>query len=157
LPKNTIIANGSTTVLRADYARAWGLANAAGLAVSDATWLSDQVLYRQLFSTGNGTTTMRFPDMRSMSWRALDLGRGLSFSRTGSINGSYEADRVGPHIHPAKYEPNGTDGTPNGQMLWHTGAENEGSPGTNNEAILQNTGNIETTVKTAGFTPIIYY
>jgi hypothetical protein len=158
LPKNAAVANGSiTTVSRADYARLWDLVNAAGLAVNEAAWLSDAVIYRTLFSSGNGTTTMRFPDMRSISWRALDLSRGLSFSRTGSVAGSYEADRVGPHTHPIEYEPNGSDGTPNAQMLQHTGAENGGSSGINTEACLANTGNIETTVKTAGLIPVIYY
>ena len=149
LPKNSAVAIGTTGILRVDVARLWFLVNAMGLAVADSQWLIDNFTYRQCYSTGNNTTTMRIPDMRSMVWKGLDAGRGLSLTRTGTIAGSYEADRVGPHTHPGvPRKINDVDrGTGNSSLF---SIDQEDNTGINNA-------NSETTVKTAGLIAVIYY
>jgi hypothetical protein len=101
-PRNTIIANGcnpesaGALLLRADYPRLW--AKVASSAISDLSWLSDPGT-RGLFSTGNGSTTFRPPDMRAMFHRGLDLGRGVRLGNLTATPGGYEADGNKSHSH----------------------------------------------------------
>lgn len=96
-PRNSIIADGcrpefgNPLLLRADFARYWNAVK--DIAVDDITWLSDPLTYRAFPSMGNGVTTFRPPDMRGMTWRGIDNGRGI---RLGGNNtpGSYENDTV---------------------------------------------------------------
>jgi len=146
-PRNSIIANGTTGFLRADYARLWDIVSAT--AIDDSVWLSDALNYKCFFSAGNGTTTFRVPDMRSMFWRGLDLGRGVSYFRFGSTAGAYAPDEVGPHTHPGV--PNKVNDTDRGEGRSSLfSVDNLGNT-------LPNTGTTETSVKNAGLIPIIYF
>jgi len=66
---------------------------------NEATWLSNPVTYRSLFSYGDGATTIRLPDERGMFERMLDLGRGVDIGRSHNYNGGYEADELKSHSH----------------------------------------------------------
>lgn len=84
---------------RAEYPRLWEYANGLnGSIVNDITW-NNTTGYKGFFSTGNGTTTFRLPDLRSMFIRGLDLGAGISYGRNSSNPGGYEADEFKSHSH----------------------------------------------------------
>lgn len=157
-PRNSAIADG-TLVNRADYPRVW--AAIAADAVDDGTWLSDAVRYRQFFSAGNGTTTFRWPDMRSMVWKGLDIGRGLSLTRLDNFPGGLEKDAVLEHYHIVTINPNADNQSGSGKVVVG-GTANEGTPpqfktagavdGANNLI-----GNTENLIKTTGLLPVIFY
>lgn len=100
--RNSVVNDGSI-YNRADMPRWWAWASGLGSGiVSDSIWLSDpsgQPVYRGLYSTGNGTTTFRGCDERSMFDRYLDLGRGIDISRLSSAPGGYERDEIKSHTH----------------------------------------------------------
>lgn len=156
-PRNSFIAQGEIKD-RADFPRLWDAVSAG--AIADATWNSD-IRYKQFFSTGNSTTTFRFPDMRSMVWKGLDLGRGLSLGRLDNVAGGLELDAVLEHYHNTTFNPNADNQTGSGRLV--VGNQlNEGVPpvyksggaiNAGNAAI----GNTENLIKTTGFIPVIYY
>lgn len=90
---------------RADYPELWSMVNAGRFAsVTDAVWLSD-VSKRGSYSTGNGSTTFRLPDLnggQAGSIQSLFL-RGSSTTPVGTvlsdairnITGSVDAIRMG--------------------------------------------------------------
>jgi len=150
-PRNALVANGNNPetagalLVRADFARLWE--KLAPSAVPDATWLSDPVIYRQLPSEGNGTTTFRLPDMRSMVHKGLDLGRGLSLGRLTASEGGYEADALKAHTHTFL----GVD-----TVSTAGGSSSNRRCGDFNK-VTGSTGGAENLVKNAGFTPYIFY
>lgn len=158
VPKNSAIAIGQE-VNRLDYARIW--AEVEATAVSEATWLSNALSYRCFFSTGDGVSTFRFPDMRAMHWRALDLGRGVDLSGIGSTAGSFGNSGIEEHYHTTNLNPNSNDQVGFGKIVTgNSGAEgsfplykSSGALDVGNNSI----GKAETTVKRAGLTPVIYY
>lgn len=98
---NSIIAEGQL-LNRADYPRLWEFAQSTGTSLlSDAEWLSSgSDARRGCFSTGNGTTTFRVPDLRGTSPRWLDRGRGFDTNpREYTMAGSYQPDAVKSHDH----------------------------------------------------------
>ena len=150
MPKNSFVADG-TNYSRADYARLWEAVSIG--AIDDVTWLNDPVSYRQLFSGGDGLTTFRIPDMRSMVWKGLDLGRGLSLGRFGINAGAYEPDAILVHSHT--FQANGDqylDNNPTGFPLGRQNNDNRPETITTSA-----TGGPENLVKTVGFIPIIYF
>lgn len=157
---NTLIADGKTLFNRADVPRlALYIADtaASNAVVSDAVWLSQgdsNPVYKGCYSSGNGTSTLRLPDMRAMSVRFLDLGRGIDLNREYNYAGGYEADGNKSHSHGIHYEMNGTDGTANGKILY-TGLEGNASGYDNSE--IQASGNVEATVKNIGEIPLVKY
>lgn len=97
-PRNTTVAKGDL-VSRADYARVWQEAQIMGNVISDLLWLSDPFRYKGFYSSGDNTNTFRLPDMRGMSSRGLDLGRGVSTGRLNAVVGGYEPDANQEHFH----------------------------------------------------------
>lgn len=100
---------------RALYPRLWAMAQTiGGSLVSESLWQTgggtvDGVAvtqaFRGCFSTGNGTTTFRLPNMQGMSVKGLKTG--VDASRYQNIPGVYQPGRVGPHRHFTFYD-NGT-------------------------------------------------
>jgi microcystin-dependent protein len=82
-------------VSRATYPALWAFANASGNIVSDAAW-SSAPFPSGSFSTGDGSTTFRIPDLRGEFVRGWDDGRGADSGRT---IGSYQADALQNHTH----------------------------------------------------------
>lgn len=77
---------------RASYPDLWAYAQAIGV-VDDATWSAG---YFGRFSTGNGSTTFRIPDLRGVFLRGLDNGRGIDVSREW---GRYQDQSLLSHSH----------------------------------------------------------
>lgn len=80
-------------LVRADVPQLWAKVDASGLAVSEAAWSGGEF---GKFSTGDGATTFRLPDVRGYSSRAWDHGRGVDSGRT---LGSVQADQLKQHEH----------------------------------------------------------
>lgn len=160
VPKNAVIGQGQLAN-RADYARIFDFVSANSLLISDATW-SSALANMANFSDGNGTTTFRFPDMRAMTWRGLDLGRGMRLGNTGSNPGNYEDDAVGPHKHDvtipyAQHTTSNanigvTDGPPSGSLPNRTYLSDFPKVGAGMGTVAT-----ETRVKNIGLIPVIFY
>lgn len=87
---------------RAAYPRLWEFVQTLTFGqevVNEATWLSDAVMYRGCFTTGDGATTFRLPDERGMFERMADLGRGIDLGRAHNFPGGYESDQNKEHSH----------------------------------------------------------
>lgn len=101
LAHNATILDG-TFFNRADMPRMtkFALSLPAGAITDDITWNSNPggvPVYRGLFSTGNGSTTLRKPDDRGLFNRNLDLGRGLDNDRFPAAAGGYADDAIKSH------------------------------------------------------------
>ena len=77
---------------RTTYPALWAHVQTVG-AVTEAAWTAGLWGW---FSAGDGSTTFRIPDLRAMSLRGLDDGRGIDASR---VIGSYQADQILAHGH----------------------------------------------------------
>jgi hypothetical protein len=97
---NELTCKGQT-VLRADYPRLWEYVQTLGFSlVSDATWLSG--VDKGLFSTGDGSTTFRLPDLMNMFLRGLKSDSGTDPERSLNKAGGYQADMNKKHGHNIK-------------------------------------------------------
>ncbi|KWK08421.1 phage tail protein [Burkholderia stagnalis] len=108
-------ANG-TLVNRADYPRLWAYAQASGALVSEQDWVNGR---SGCFSTGDGSTNFRLPEMRGEFVRCWDDARGTDTNRAiGSWQDSANrwhahgasASEVGDHAHSAWTDVQGWHG-----------------------------------------------
>jgi len=92
---------------RADYADLWAYAQASGAIVAEKDWPNN---WWGAFSSGDGATTFRIPDLRGTFLRVWDDTRGLDAGRNigafqGTANASHahgaSAAAVGDHVHGA--------------------------------------------------------
>ncbi|KWC22750.1 phage tail protein [Burkholderia ubonensis] len=92
---------------RADYPLLWAYAQASGALVTDAQWGAGNF---GCFSTGNGSTNFRIPEVRGEYMRFWDDGRGVDAGRgigswQDSQNRSHAhgagSSSVGDHVHSA--------------------------------------------------------
>lgn len=96
-------------VSRIGYARLWAWLQTAGApVVPESTYAANQLNYSGVFTTGDGSTTFRMPDLRSVFIRGLDNGRGLDIGRPYNNGGGYEADEFKSHAHG--YNPGDNNG-----------------------------------------------
>lgn len=98
--------NGAV-VRRADYPALWAYAQASGCIVPEASWSAN---WWGAFSTGDGATTFRLPELRGEFIRCWDDARGADSGRNcGAYQGSQNvwhahgasAAAVGDHVHSA--------------------------------------------------------
>lgn len=78
---------------RTSYPALWAYAQASGAIVTDAVWTTNSW---GCFSTGDGSTTFRIPDLRGEFIRGFDDGRGAD---TGRGIGTYQASQNLAHSH----------------------------------------------------------
>jgi microcystin-dependent protein len=94
-PVGTVKLNGAM-LSRATYARLWAFAQGSGnITANDAEWFANAF---GRFSPGDGATNFRVPDLRGLSLRAVDDGRGIE---PGRGIGTYEGDQNQSHDHGA--------------------------------------------------------
>ncbi|KQC02108.1 phage tail protein [Pedobacter sp. Hv1] len=96
--QNTLVCNGAA-INRADYPRLWEFAQTLGSSlITDADW-NGIPGNKGFFSSGNGSSTFRLPDLRSMFIRGLDLGAGIDIGRMTELPGGFEPDEFKLHNH----------------------------------------------------------
>lgn len=91
-PAGFIVANGAL-LSRATYAKLWAEAQISGNLLNEAQWAANNW---GAYSTGDGATTFRIPDLRGEFIRGLDLSRGVDSGRT---IGSWQTDLLKSHVH----------------------------------------------------------
>lgn len=99
-PGPGFLAPNGSLLNRADYPGLWAYAQTSGNIVSDAAWAAGQF---GSYSTGNGSTTFRIPDVRGDVFRVLDAGRGVD---TGRVLGSFQNHAIQDHTHVIGGMPN---------------------------------------------------
>lgn len=101
---------------RADYPALWAYAQASGAIVAEVIWTANNW---GCFSTGDGATTFRIPELRGEFLRCWDDARGADWGRgIGTYQGSqnmYHAHGassawIGDHIHSAWTDTQGWHG-----------------------------------------------
>jgi microcystin-dependent protein len=113
-PPGWIKANGAV-LNRADFPALWAAALADGV-VTDAQWSSGN---QGRFSSGNGSTTFRVPDLRGEFIRAWDDGRGVD---TGRAIGTQQSSQNLDHNHPGSTAQSQGAHTHPGSSVTGTGA-----------------------------------
>jgi hypothetical protein len=108
-------ANGAT-LKRADYPALWAYAQASGALVTEALWTGGRW---GCFSSGDGATTFRIPELRGETIRCWDDSRGIDgYREIGSWQDSQNrshahgasAGAVGDHVHGAWTDAQGFHG-----------------------------------------------
>lgn len=143
---NTIVAEGQL-VSRDSYPRLWREVQLMGPSlITDELWGSS-VDYQGCFSTGDGTTTFRLPNVRGTTYRMMDGGRGLDTNgRTYQHPGGYQPDAVKKVTLPLNgntiiYNPNSGGGLRGvaSDRDWQIGGSTTVESGAN-ENTMKNTG-----------------
>lgn len=93
---NTVIAGGQI-LDRLVYPRLWRYVQSlsSDMLVSDSNWTNDALNNKGRFSSGNGTTTFRVPNLSIPGFI-----RGVN--GVERLSGSFQSQDVQPHNHPAK-------------------------------------------------------
>ena len=92
LRDNELKANGAL-LSRASYPELWAHAQSSGLLVTEANWSSNN---QGSFSSGDGLTTFRIPDLRGEFLRGWDDGRGVDSGRGA---GTAQGFAIQAHTH----------------------------------------------------------
>jgi microcystin-dependent protein len=106
-PTSYVELNGGLAS-RTTFSELWSFASSRGLVVSEATWIAGSYT---MFSSGDGSTTFRLPDVRGMFSRGWDHGAGRDSGRT---LGSYQADALQNITGNLSVSDHGTSGTTDG-------------------------------------------
>lgn len=138
-PAGSIKANGAL-LSRTTYAALYNFAVASGNIVSEAAWSAGAY---GSFSTGDGSTTFRIPDLRGYFVRAFDDARGVDSGRgigtaQADQNSSHSHGVTDPgHAHTANVnDPTHSHGPSGGatQFITYPGGTNFGGAGSANAA-----------------------
>lgn len=87
-PPPGAIAYDGSELNRDDFPELWAWAQTYAVVVTDAEWQAGRW---GVFSSGNGTTTFRVPDLRGEHIRGWDAGRGIDVDR---VLGSWQGDAI---------------------------------------------------------------
>lgn len=102
IPANCVVVMGQS-LQRSLYPAISAHALGSGIIVSDSDWLALPI-HRTKFSTGDGLSTIRLPDLRGEAIYAADLGRGV---RSAGI-GDWLADELKGHGHTGSTDQSGS-------------------------------------------------
>ncbi len=91
-PAGFVLANGAL-LSRAAFPRLWAHAQAVGMVISDGAWNTGP---KGNFSSGDGSTNFRVPDLRGQFFRALGAGSTVDAAR---VLGSLQGDEIKSHAH----------------------------------------------------------
>lgn len=105
---NQLVCKGQE-LLRADYPRLWEYIQTLGSSfVSESTWQTSSETvagrtvnnpYRGCFSSGDGSTTFRMPDLMNMFLRSVKTESGSDTERHLNKPGGYQKEEVLAHTH----------------------------------------------------------
>jgi microcystin-dependent protein len=104
VPRVGFLKCNGATLQRADYPALWAYAQASGALIADADW---QRGYFGCFSSGNGSTTFRTPELRGETLRCWDDGRGVD---AGRFIGAWQDSQNRHHTHAASAAATGEHG-----------------------------------------------
>lgn len=94
-PQGSLLMDGSL-VSRSDYPRLWAWVQANLSTLTDAAWNSG-VSFHGSFSTGDGSTTFRLPNLTGAFLRGADSAGHLDPDNRSA--GSYQGDELKAHTH----------------------------------------------------------
>lgn len=144
---NQLVCKGQT-LNRADYPRLWEFVQTLGSSlVSDATWSTASVThsgrtianpYRGCFSTGDGSTTFRMPDLMNMALRGVLSETGSDPDRFLNKPGGYQDHAFKQHDHELQYYTNDAQGGSQ-QKVYYLGNDNGPTPLPDNTYYTQST------------------
>lgn len=83
-------------ISRYSYPDLWNFAANSGMLTDEGTWGAGYFGY---FTTGDGSSNFRLPDVRGTFLRAYDQGRGLDPDRGGGLLGWLQRDQLKNHQH----------------------------------------------------------
>lgn len=112
-------ANGITVPRTGGWAALWAYAQASGNLVTDAVWLAGRPAS---FSSGDGATTFRIPDLRGLFVRGYHDGSGTYETATGTQLGEYRDSRNKAHTHSGYVLPSGSNTSSSGSGTAEEGA-----------------------------------
>jgi hypothetical protein len=129
---NELVCKGQV-LIRADYPRLWEYVSSMGSSlVSETTWQTANVYrqgntytttppvgsyitiarpYRGCFSTGDGSTTFRLPDLMNLGVRGVKAETGSDDERFHNKPGGYQDHLQQQHYHTDGHETTGSGGT----------------------------------------------
>lgn len=124
---NQLLCKGQS-LLRADYPRLWEYIQTLGASlVSDATWSTASAVhtgrtilkpYRGCFSTGDGSTTFRLPDLMNMALRGMKTESGTDDLRYLNKPGGYQEGRTNLSGEAIEFElRDGSGGSSTGTIV----------------------------------------
>lgn len=106
-PSGWAKANGITVPRTGSWAALWAYAQSSGNLVTDAAWLAGRPAS---FSSGDGSTTYRIPDLRGLFLRGFHDGSGTYDSNTATLLGQYRGDQNKAHNHSTTFAVGATSG-----------------------------------------------
>lgn len=135
---NELVCKGQI-LNRLDYPRLWAWVQTLGtILVSDAVWGTASAVtsngqttllpYRGCFSTGDGSTTFRLPDLMNMFLRGVKSESGIDGERVLNKPGGYQKPSVESHDHTL---PTESGGSTDRQSLTTTANADEGLSSSN--------------------------
>jgi hypothetical protein len=156
---NQLVCKGQL-VSRTTYPRLWEYVNGLGASlVSDATWSTATATvagrtvdrpYRGCFSTGDGSTTFRLPDLMNVALRGVKAETGTDANRHLNKPGGYQDDATETHDHSLQYYRNDAQGggqqyvyylnNDNGPTALPDGAYKTAPSGSSDETRMENVG-----------------
>lgn len=156
---NELLCDGSE-VSRAGHPRLWEEVQTFGSSlVSEVTWQTASATvagrtvnkpYRGCFSTGDGSTTFRLPDLMGVALRGVKSTSGSDSERLHNKPGGFQRHEFESHNHNIIYELNGTDGDDNGQHIWDDESGPEYNTIGENPYAVKSAGGAETRMDNVG-------
>ncbi len=157
---NEVVLKGQL-VLRADYPRLWEKVQTLGNSlVSEAVWSlasgvngagqTVEFPNRGKWSTGDTSTTFRFPDFRGMALRGVIAETGSDNERYTNDRGNYQKNELKSHGHDVFTTGNEVTSDP-GRALQRDDTDGDGyTPGAGSQPYIEVTGGAETRMDNIG-------